>query len=78
MPKKTLLTPDPRAPDAVRRRLLTGGALSVAASAALLAGRGRARAMQAGAMQEDAPADPRQPAYRMTDHIAAYYRRARD
>jgi hypothetical protein len=73
MPKKTLLTPDPRAPDAVRRRLLTGGALSVAASAALLGGRGRA-----GVVQEDAPADPRQPAYRMTDHIAAYYRRARD
>ena len=73
MPKKTLMTPDPKAPDAVRRRLLTGGALTVAASAALLGGRGRAEAAE-----EAPPADPRRPAYRMTDHIAAYYKRARD
>ena len=73
MPKKSLMTPDPKAPDAVRRSLLTGGALTVAASAALLAGRGRAEAAE-----EPAPADPRRPTYRMTDHIAAYYRRARE
>lgn len=73
MPKKTLLTPGPEAPDAVRRRLLTGGALTVAASAALVAGRGRSEAAE-----DTAPADPKRPAYRMTDHIAAYYRRARD
>ena len=74
MPKKTLMTPDPKAPDAVRRRLLTGGALTVAASAALLGGRGRAAAAEDAAT----PADPRRPTYRMTDHIAAYYKRARD
>jgi hypothetical protein len=73
MPKKTLMIPNPKAPDAVRRALLTGGALTVAASAALVAGRGRAEAAD-----EPAPADPRRPAYRMTDHIAAYYKRARD
>ena len=73
MPKKSLMTPGPKAPDAVRRHLLTGGALTVAASAALLAGKGRAA--DAGAV---APADPRRPDYRVTDHIAAYYRRARD
>ncbi len=73
MAKKSLMTPDPKAPDTVRRHLLTGGALTVAASAALLAGRGRAEAAEAAP-----PADPRRPTYQMTDHIAAYYRRARD
>lgn len=77
MPKKTLLTPDPKAPDAVRRRLLTGGALTVAASAALVASRGRAEAAEEAAAGT-AAADPRRPEYRMTDHIAAYYKRARD
>ena len=56
----------------MRRRLLTGGALTVAASASLIAGRGRA-----APAEEAAPSDPRQPTYRMTEHIAAYYRRAR-
>ena len=73
MPRKTHLSPDPKAPDAVRRRLLTGGALTVAASAALISGRGHAEVADAAS-----PADPRQPAYRVTEHIAAYYRRARD
>ena len=73
MPKKSLMTPDSKAPDAVRRHLLTGGALTVAASATLLAGRGRA-----DAAEDASPADPRRPTYRMTDHIATYYRRARD
>ncbi len=73
MPKKMLMNPGPKAPDAARRRLLSGGALTVAASAALIAGRGRAVAEE-----QAQPADPKQPSYRMTDHIAAYYRRARD
>jgi hypothetical protein len=73
MPKKRLMSPDPKAPDAGRRRLLGGGALTVAASAALIAGRGRA-----DADEQPPPADPKQPSYRVTDHIAAYYRRARD
>ena len=77
MPKKTLMAPDPKAPDAVRRHLLTGGALTVAASAALLAGRGRAEAAEEAA-DDTVPVDPRRPTDRMTDHIAAYYRRARD
>ena len=71
--KKRLMTPHPGAPDATRRRLLTGGALTVAASAAAL---GRAHA------DETAPeAEPHDKAglnYRVTDHIAAYYARARD
>jgi hypothetical protein len=76
MPKKALMTPGPKAPDAVRRSLLTGGALTVAASAALLAGRSRAEVAD-GAADAAAPSDPARPAYRVTDHIAAYYRRAR-
>jgi hypothetical protein len=70
--RKRLMTPDPAAPDATRRRLLTGGALTVAASAAAL---GRPAAA-------DDPTAPEQPdrrklEYRVTDHIAAYYARAR-
>lgn len=69
---KRLMTPDPAAPDAVRRQLLTGGALTVAASAAVL---GASRISETG--EASAPSDPRQLEYRVTDHIATYYARAR-
>lgn len=69
--KKRLLSPDPAAPDATRRRLLTGGALTVAASAAAL---GRA---QAGEADPEPGAGGKGPDYQVTDHIAAYYARAR-
>lgn len=69
---KRLMTPDPAAPDAVRRQLLTGGALTVAASAAAL---GASRIPES----QEAPAadDPKKLEYRVTDHIATYYARAR-
>lgn len=70
---KRLMTPDPAAPDAVRRKLLTGGALTVAASAAAL---GTSRIAETG--EAAAAADPRQLEYRVTDHIATYYARARN
>lgn len=58
-----------RPADPARRRLLSAAPL--AGAAALAAGR-------AGADEPDpAPADPRSVGYRVTDHIAAYYRRAR-
>lgn len=69
---KRLMTPEPAAPDAVRRQLLTGGALTVAASAAVL---GASRISETG--EASTPADPRQLEYRVTDHIATYYARAR-
>lgn len=69
---KRLMTPDPAAPDAVRRKLLTGGALTVAASAAAL---GASRIAGTGEAAESS--DPRQLEYRVTDHIATYYARAR-
>ncbi|HET7409656.1 MAG TPA: hypothetical protein VFJ13_05605 [Paracoccaceae bacterium] len=71
--RKRLMTPDPAAPDAVRRSLLTGGALTVAASAAAL---GRAGTAEAATDAE--PRDKRRQEYHVTDHIAAYYRRARE
>jgi len=70
---KRLMTPDPAAPDAVRRKLLTGGALTVAASAAAL---GTSRIAETGEAAA-AAADPRELEYRVTDHIATYYARAR-
>jgi hypothetical protein len=69
--RKRLMTPDPAAPDETRRRLLTGGALTVAASAAVL---GRADADDAAAPEQP---DRGKLEYRVTDHIAAYYARAR-
>ncbi len=70
--KKRLMNPDPAAPDATRRRLLTGGALTVAASAAAVA-----RSGAEDAAPEVEPQDRRKLTYRETDHIAAYYARAR-
>ena len=70
--RKRLMTPEPEAPDEVRRSLLTGGALTVAASAAALAHAGSAEAAP-----EPKPRDRRSQEYRVTDHIAAYYARAR-
>ena len=70
--RKRLMTPEADAPDATRRRLLTGGALTVAASAAAVA---RAPATEGEA--DPGPADPTKLDYRVTDHIAAYYARAR-
>lgn len=78
MPKgnkqKHLMTPDPAAPDAVRRSLLTGGALTVAASAAVL---GRGAAAAGGPDAPTGPKDRTRLDYRVTDHIATYYARAR-
>ena len=56
--------------DPIRRRLLAGAPL---AGAAALAG-GRAAA---GEPDEDDRADPRRTVYRETDHVKAYYARAR-
>lgn len=70
--KKRLMNPDPAAPDATRRRLLTGGALTVAASAAVVSRSGADETAP-----EAEPQDKRNPTYRVTDHIAAYYARAR-
>lgn len=70
--RKRLMTPGPDAPDEVRRSLLTGGALTVAASAAALAQAGSAEAAT-----ETEPRDKCSQEYRVTDHIAAYYARAR-
>lgn len=69
---KRLMTPDPKAPDAVRRQFLTGGALTVAASAAAL---GASHIPETG--EGAAQVDHRKLEYRVTDHIATYYARAR-
>ena len=70
--KKRLMNPEPAAPDAARRRLLTGGALTVAASAAAVC-----RSVADEPAPEAGPRDRHDPAYRVTDHIAVYYARAR-
>ena len=63
----------PKVPDPVRRGLLTGGAITLAASA-VIPGR---TAEAATADKEPPPQDPTRLTYRVTEHIAAYYRRAR-
>lgn len=72
--RKRLMSPEPGAPDAARRRLLTGGALTVAASAAAVARPLAGPEAEAAApeAQDKAKLD-----YRVTDYIAAYYARAR-
>jgi hypothetical protein len=60
-------------PDTGRRRFLTGApALGLAALAA--------PADAAAEVEEasEAPEDPRQPVYRETEHVRAYYRAARN
>lgn len=69
MPGDTRKTGAPADPD--RRRLLAGA--PVAGAAALAAGTGGA--LVEG--REEEPADPREPVYRETDHVRAYYARAR-
>lgn len=59
--------------DPARRALLSGGSLTLAAAAAATVA-----SPASPATGEDAEgADPRQPAYRETDHVRAYYARAR-
>jgi len=78
MPKsKRLMEPQANAPDAVRRQLITRGALTAAVSASV-SGSVASRPAWAEAPEGRAPTDARNPSYQVTDHIAAYYRRARE